>query len=130
MNEAKREILSCSCKDEVTVKLVNESEILKQEIVSEVSEVMKELLAPILHCHLEVNLGKYECNPAKSCRQIKDLLPDSPSGYYYVGLGTSPAVHVYCDMTRSCRGISGGWMQVASFDMDNPSPSCPSGLTI
>ena len=128
LNEAKKEILSCSCIND-TVKQVNESEILKQEIVSEVSEVMKELLAPILHCHLEIiNLGKYECNPAKSCHQIKELVPESPSGYYYVGQNTSSALSVYCDMTRSCGGISGGWMKVASFDMDNPSHSCPSGL--
>ena len=127
LNEAKKEILSCSCIND-TVKQVNESEILKQEIVSEVSEVMKELLAPILHCHLEVNLGKYECNPAKSCHQIKELVPESPSGYYYVRQNTGSALSVYCDMTRSCGGISGGWMKVASFDMDNPSHSCPSGL--
>ena len=123
LNETKKEILSCSCKDEDTVEQINES-----KIVFEVSEVMKELLAPILHCHLEINLGKYECNPAKSCHQIKELVPESPSGYYYVKQNTGPALSVYCDMTRSCRGISGGWMKVASFDVDNSSHSCPSGL--
>ena len=37
-------------------------------------------------------------------------------------------MRVYCDMMRSCGGVSGGWMIVISFDMDNPSHSCPSGL--
>ena len=120
LNEAKKEILSCPC--------INNT--FKQEIVSEVSEVMKELLAPILHCHLEVNLGKYECNPAKSCLQIKELVPGSPSGYYYVRQNTGPALSVYCDMTMSCRGVSGGWMKVASFDVDNSSHSCPSELRL
>ena len=121
-NEAKKEILSCSCIND-TVKPVNESEILKQEIVSEVSEVMKELL-------VKVNLGKSDCNPAKSCHQIKELVPESPSGYYYVRQNTGSALSVYCDMTRSCGGISGGWMQVANFDVDNSSHSCPSGLRL
>ena len=125
LNETKKEILSSSCKDEDTVKQVNES-----KIVSEVSEVMKELLAPILHCHLEVNLGKYECNPAKSCHQIKEFVPESPSGYYYVKQNTGPALSVYCDMTRSCRGVSGGWMKVANFDVNNSSHSCPGGLQL
>ena len=120
LNETKKAILSCSCKDEDTV---NES-----KIVFEVSEVMKELLAPILHCHLEVSQGKYECNPAKSCHQIKELVPESPSGYYYVRQNTGPALSVYCDMTRSCGGVSGGWMKLVSFDADNSSHSCPSGL--
>ena len=126
LNEARKEILSIND----TVKQVNESEILKQEIVSEVSEVMKELLVPILNCNLEVNLGKSQCNPAKSCHQIKELVPKSPSGYYYVRQNTGSALSVYCDMTRSCRGVSGGWMKVVSFDVDNTSHSCPSGLQL
>ena len=121
LNETKKEILSCSCNNEDSVKPVNESEILKQEIVSEVSEVMKELL-------VKVNLGKSDCNPAKSCHQIMELVPDSPSGYYYVRQNTGPALGVYCDMTRSCGGVRGGWMQVASFDIDISPHSCPSGL--
>ena len=55
LNEVKKEILSCSFIND-TVKQINES-----KIVSEVSEVMKELLVPILNCYHEVNLGKYEC---------------------------------------------------------------------
>ena len=62
--------------------------------------------------------------PAKSCHQIKELVPESPSGYYYVKQNTGSAVSVYCDMTRSC----GGWIKLASFDVDNTSHSCPSGL--
>ena len=129
LNEAKKEILSCSCIND-TAKQVNES-----KIVSEVSEVMKELLVPILNCNLEADLGKSQCNPAKSCHQIMELVPESPSGYYYVKQNTGSAVSVYCDMTRICRGVSGlvsggGWMKVASFDMDNPSHSCPSGLRL
>ena len=46
--------------------------------------------------------------------------------------GSSPpmaaAVRVYCDMTRSCGNITGGWMRVGELDMTNSSTQCPSGF--
>ena len=38
------------------------------------------------------------------------------------------AVHVYCDTTRSCGGVTGGWMRVTRLDFNDTSTSCPSGL--
>ncbi len=53
----------------------------------------------------------------------------SPSGYYWIRTSHgSTAVRVYCDMTRSCGNITGGWMRVAELDMTNSSHQCPSGL--
>ena len=98
----------------------------KEEILSEVSS----LLAPILsQTQCQITLGS-ACNPAVSCQHIKNNLGVSnpPSGDYYIRNSTGSIVRVYCDMTRSCGGVSGGWMKVISFDMDNPSHSCPSGL--
>ena len=65
--------------------------------------------------------------PAASCA---DLPPSSPSGYYWVRASNGSAVRVYCDMTRSCGGVTGGWMRVAELDMTNSSHQCPSGLTL
>ena len=56
------------------------------------------------------------------------LPPSSPSGYYWVRASNGSAVSVYCDMTRSCGGVTGGWMRVAGLDMTNSSHRCPSGL--
>jgi cell division protein FtsB len=56
------------------------------------------------------------------------LPPSSPSGYYWVRPSNGPAVRVYCDMTRSCGNVTGGWMRVAELDMTNRSHQCPSGL--
>ena len=56
------------------------------------------------------------------------LPPSSPSGYYWVRASNGSAVRVYCDMTRSCGGVTGGWMRVAELDMTNSSHQCPSGL--
>ena len=62
-------------------------------------------------------------NPAPSCAALH---PSSPSGYYCVRASNGSAVHVYCDMTRSCGNITGGW--VTELDMTNSSHQCPSGL--
>jgi lipocalin len=39
-------------------------------------------------------------------------------------------VRVYCDMTMSCGGVTGGWMRVAELDMSltNSSSQYPGGL--
>ena len=69
--------------------------------------------------------GQYPFYPATSCAALP---PSSPSGYYWVRASNGSAVSVYCDMTRSCGGVTGGWMGVAELDMTNSSHQCPSGL--
>ena len=56
------------------------------------------------------------------------LPPSSPSGYYWVRTSTGSAVRVYCDMTRSCGGVTGGWTRVTELNMMNSKHQCPSGL--
>ena len=68
-----------------------------------------------------------ELNPATSCVSLLQH-PASPSGYYWVRASNGSAVRVYCDMTRSCGGVTGGWMRVAELDMTDSSQHCPSGL--
>ena len=57
-----------------------------------------------------------------------DLPPPAPSDYYWVRASNGSAVRVYCDMTRSCGGVTGGWVRVAELDMTNDAHQCPSGL--
>ena len=73
-------------------------------------------------------LGSTPCHAAGSCAEILEKDRSSPSGYYWVTNGTGHAHSVYCDMTRSCGGVTGGWMRVAYLDMTNSSHQCPSGL--
>ena len=56
------------------------------------------------------------------------LPPSFPSGYYWVRASNGSAVRVYCDMTRLCGGVTGGWRRVAELDMTNSSHQCPSSL--
>ena len=76
---------------------------------------------------LFTNLGMdiTQTNPAASCAALP---PSAPSGYYWVMALNGSAVRVYCDMTRSCGGVIGGWTRVAELDMTNSSHQCPSGL--
>ena len=75
---------------------------------------------------LEGPVGQYSFYPVDSCAALP---PSSPSGYYWVRASNgSVAVNVYCDMTRSCGGVTGRWMRVAELDMKNSSHQCPSGL--
>ena len=71
------------------------------------------------------DIDQYPFFPASSCA----ALPSSfPSGYYWVRASNGSAVRVYCDMTRSCSEVTGGWMRVAKLDMTNNNHQCPSGL--
>ena len=73
--------------------------------------------------------GYTPSHPATSCKEILQLAPQSPSGLYWIRGTDNAAKHVYCDMERSCKGVAGGWMRVASIDMTDTSSTCPSGLT-
>ena len=65
-----------------------------------------------------------------SCAAIKQLLPLCPSGYYKIRSSTGSATTAYCDMTRSCGGITGGWMRVTELDMTDNTTQCPDSLEL
>ena len=69
-------------------------------------------------------------SPVESCLEVYRTNPTSPSGEYWVRAASSDrsAVHVYCDMSRPCGDVTGGWMRVASLDFESTSSSCPAGL--
>ena len=59
--------------------------------------------------------------------EILKLTPQSPTGLYWI-ITDDGAKQMYCDMERSCNGVAGGWMRVASIDMTDSSSTCPFGL--
>ena len=69
--------------------------------------------------------SQYQNFPAPSCAALPSIFP---SGYYWVRASNGSAVRVYCDMTRSCGGVTGGWTRVFELDMTNSSHQCPSDL--
>ena len=48
-----------------------------------------------------------------SCKDIKTVLPNSPTGYYHVN-----SHNIYCNMGELC-GTGGGWTRLAYFDMSD-----------
>ena len=109
---------------------------LRQEIqagvddtIVNISNSFEQLLSPIMTKLDLLRLpGSTPSHPAVSCKEIKELSSTAPSGYYWLrGTGDS-SIHMYCDMSRSCGGITGGWMPVTKIDMRNTSDSCPHGL--
>ena len=59
-----------------------------------------------------------------SCSQIKEVLPNGPSGYYHVN-----SRNLYCNMGTLC-GSGGGWTRIGYLDMTDVSQTCPSGLRL
>ena len=84
---------------------------LKSEIASQESQLRQQ--------------GQGASFPLDSCAALP---PSSPAGYYWVRTSTDSAVHVYCDPTMSCGGVTGGWRRVAELDMTNSSQQCPSAF--
>ncbi len=63
-----------------------------------------------------------------SCAALLQLYPSFTSGYYLIRSSNGSPVRVYCDMTLSCGGVTGGWMRVAELDMTDDSNQCPESL--
>ena len=59
-----------------------------------------------------------------SCKDIKAVLPNSPTGYYHVNSRT-----IYCNMDTLCSS-SEGWTRIAYLDMSDSTQSCPSGFRL
>ena len=59
-----------------------------------------------------------------SCKAIKEVLPNSPTGYYYVN-----GRNIYCNMDGLC-GSGGGWTRLAYLDMTDSTQNCPSGFRL
>ncbi len=77
---------------------------------------------------LNKTLSQFLTFPAVSCTALLQLHPSSPSGYYWIRSSNGSPIRVYCDMTLSCGGVTGGWMRVANLDMRDSTAQCPATL--
>ena len=59
-----------------------------------------------------------------SCKDIKTVLPNSPTGYYHVN-----SHNIYCNMGELC-GTGGGWTRLAYVDMSDSTVNCPTGFRL
>ena len=101
------------------------------ELSNMVEEKLETLLLPIMNKLMTLHQpGMTASHPATSCSEILNFNPHTPSGYYWLEASNGSAIQVYCDMTLSCKGVGGGWMQVAKLDMTNSSHQCPPGTRL
>ena len=97
--------------------------------VANLSATVEQLISPLVsQLSLLRQPGKTPSHPATSCKEILDLNPTSPSGHYWISDSDDSAVHVYCDMTKTCGGVTGGWMEIAKINMSDTTNMCPKGL--
>ena len=99
--------------------------VTTREFRKELNRAGQAMLATIFQFFIP---GYTPSHPACSCKEILQLAPQSPSGLYWISGTDNKPKHMYCDMERSCKGVAGGWMRVASINMTDTSSTCPSGL--
>ncbi|CAI8025461.1 hypothetical protein GBAR_LOCUS14712, partial [Geodia barretti] len=89
---------------------------LREEIRSELNQAGDFLLTKISQFFIP---GYTPSHPASSCKEILQLAPQSPSALYWISGTDNKPCQMYCDMERSCNGVAGGWMRVASINMND-----------
>ena len=62
-----------------------------------------------------------------SCKDIKQIWPNSLSGYYETANNMGERMTVYCQMGSLCDS-DGPWTRIAYLDMSNPAQKCPGSL--
>ena len=105
------------------------AEALSEFCTSGINDPITDLLAPLRSqlSHL-MTPGLGPCHPATSCMEILQVAPQSPSGFYWIRANGHDARHMYCDMEKSCKGVTGGWMRIVSLNMTTAGSTCPPGL--
>ena len=89
-------------------------------------EVLVDDILALQTKHLQLNITLYQLFEQHTITSCADLPPSAPSGYYLI---RNSSLHVYCDMSRTCGGVTGGWMRVFDLDMTITSHQCPNGLS-
>ena len=113
-----------------TCGTVNGSSLSIAAVTDSVKAAVSRTVENLLLSQLSLLLtpGYSPSHPASSCKEILELPPPSPSGLYWIRGTDNGPKHMYCDMEKSCKGVAGGWMRLASIDMTDTSSNCPSGL--
>ena len=71
---------------------------------------------------------RYQISTVSSCADLLRIDSSTPSGLYWIRSSSGTGVQVYCDMNRTCRNITGGWMRVANISVSANSDNCPGEL--
>ena len=125
-------LLTAACSSSV-FSLVEISRVKSQVTVfstssEELQHTVKELMISFQQLLSTLDSLGQPSSPAASCAALLKFFPSSSSGHYWVRSSNGSAVHVYCDMTRSCGNITGGWTRVGSINITENDTQCPGNL--
>ena len=130
-----------SALDNAILQVNSSLEMLSQQLLQDISDIYSRIEEVNTSLSQQVNdlqvqvdnrvtlqkvLGTLPTIPASSCA---DLPPSFLSDYYWVRTSSGSVVLVFCDMTLSCGGVTGGWMRVADLDFNNTDHACPSNFS-
>ena len=110
--------------ENVSLFLYSTMEVVNQIIAQDTGTNNKTLITNLIDVLSETG------HAFTSCALILQLSPSSPSGYYNIRSSNGFAINTYCDMTKSCGGITGGWMRVYELDMRDDMSQCPDSLEL
>ena len=125
--QSNQELAKLNSKCEANGRMLNVS-MLKLKQLSKDHSMLENRTQELIN-DLE-NPGLHPSYPAASCAAILQFISSSLSGHYWIRSSNGSAVHAYCDMTRSCGNITGGWTRVVELDMSNTFQRCPSSWTM
>ena len=97
-----------------TLSSMSDTVISTASLISDIQQIVNELLG------LQNASSIFNSIQPVSCKDIKAVLPNSPSGYYHVNSRT-----IYCNMDTLCNA-TGGWTRIGYLDMTDATQSCPS----
>ncbi len=98
--------------------------LLKAELSQTVQKVSALEVAVFNHCP-----GSEPDFAATSCQLVLDCNPLASGGHYWIGTDENVGLR-FCDMNRTCGGVTGGWLRLISLDMREFGSICPTGLTL
>ena len=94
------------------------------------AHVLAELSKEVRGLSFELASLKESLLHARIFNSCVDVLSSSlPSGYYMVRSSSESIVSVYCNMTLSCGGRTGGWIRVTQLDFSDTNISCLRNLS-
>ena len=101
-----------------TLSNIKDNSITTEGIVNDVLLIVEEVLK------IQNSSQSLSSLQPKSCQDVKNNQPNSPSGYYHINNAI-----VYCEMGELC-GSEGGWSQLAYLDMSDSTVDCPTGFRL
>ena len=96
---------------------------IKEELQKTLTEWIKNQSRALGLSQCTPTLGKGPHTPAKSCRDIMDCDPLTPSGMYWLQM-PNIVKKVFCDLETYHCGTT-GWARVAYINMTHPQVVCP-----